>query len=375
MFRSAAHRAATCLGLAVLSTLGGCANLDVKKVPVAERAAHRDQERGFRYYLNRPYLVVKKPIVIAEKRSLVKVDPAVVAPYQVPRPAKPDGPTKMGRVSDLSQIRLTFLSGPRRGQDVSLGDLKIETPGSGAVRAVTVPELQKIASALGDNAPTAVDSQAVLENSSTDLETLDAWGAMATVGGQTGGGGAASDSGSAELGQPKLADLQHAPPLTGDLAVIYLPDLDEQYVIKSCNVFSKTAFGLAFRNGGELAEVQGDHDATALPLSILQLVQQAIGMAQGVEQERIKREAKTVQGAGGAKGTGAKMSVGELAANRWQVIWQLIERTSIKPGVYRLNKPWEVEGDQALEGCGLLAKLGLPTVVDVDFTPVAVATK
>jgi hypothetical protein len=59
----------------VLSAGAGCANLNVKKVPVGERASGTDKEKGFRYYLNRPYLVVKVPILIAEWSQLVRVVP------------------------------------------------------------------------------------------------------------------------------------------------------------------------------------------------------------------------------------------------------------------------------------------------------------
>jgi hypothetical protein len=418
----AGPRAAAVVALAVLGALGGCANMDVKKVPLAKRAANADHEEGFRYYLNRPYVVVKKPILIAESRSLVKVEPSEMPPYAVLKPpgqwvaappdskdagrvadkvdpsgtpphavlesaagwaAAPPDSTDAGRMADAGQVRLTFLSGPREGQFVRLADLKVENPGSGSFRPVSAAELQRFGAALG--AAPAADDQVALADASVTINDASngiiaaapaGAGAQNTAGpGEDQGVGALqSTSSSAEqsLDQPTLAAVQHAPPLVGDIAVIYLPDLDEQYAIKSCNVFSKTAFGLAFRNGGELAEVQGEHDSTALPLAILQQIQTAIQTAQGVEQERIKQEGKALQGAQGGKGGGAAQSVGEPAVQGGQMVWYLIERTWIKPGVYRLNKPWEMEGDQAQPlGCGLLAKLGLPTVVDVDFKPAA----
>src|SRR5262245_25482319 len=45
--------------------LAGCANVCVKKVPVADRIAGTDRQHGFRYYLTRPYVVVKERVPLA----------------------------------------------------------------------------------------------------------------------------------------------------------------------------------------------------------------------------------------------------------------------------------------------------------------------
>jgi hypothetical protein len=98
-----------------------------------------------------------------------------------------------------------------------------------------------------------------------------------------------------------------------------------------------------------------------------------------VEQARIQREGKILQARQGAKG-GTKAALFNLADDRakeQQAVLQLIQRTYIKPGVYRLNKPWEVQGGPGVEpvGCGLLARLGLPTVVEIDFRPAGNITR
>src|SRR5947208_14271631 len=88
-----AGQRAAFLALTLLGALGGCANLDVKKVPLAQRAAGCDHEQGFRYYLNRPYIVVKNPILICEMRSLVRVNQP---PQDDPTmPGKPPGSGRM----------------------------------------------------------------------------------------------------------------------------------------------------------------------------------------------------------------------------------------------------------------------------------------
>src|SRR5689334_9368146 len=44
----------------------GCANVKVKKVSVEKRlSGHDNHVRGFRYYLNRPYIVVPQQIKLA----------------------------------------------------------------------------------------------------------------------------------------------------------------------------------------------------------------------------------------------------------------------------------------------------------------------
>jgi hypothetical protein len=375
------RRPTTCLALVCLTACGaGCANLEVKKVPLAERAANADREQGFRYYLNRPYVVVKKPITVVESICLVRAAASVAS-------GKEPGPRSAASALQPDQVVLTFLSGPHQGQSVRLADLQVESPGTGVFRPVSLTELQAIHKTLGGESvqagskPTgpgeqlaALDDGALVSDVSGVNMTTSSMGAAFAGGGAGQGdstGSSDSSASGASLQQPTLAGVQHTPPLTGDMAILYLPDLDEQYVIKSCNLVAKSAFGLAFRNGSELVEVQGDHDSTAFPLALLQQVQKAIAAAQGVEEQRAAQQLKSLKATQGA----AMMEV--RAAPGDQLVWQLIERTSIKPGVYRLNKPWEIEEGHAPQptGCGLLAKLGLPTVTEIDFKPAATIGK
>jgi hypothetical protein len=367
----------------------GCSNLAVTKVPVAERTANCDDQQGFRYYLNRPYLAVKEPILITETRSLVLVDPVRAAPS-----SKSQLPSKKLSGDQASEAELTFLTGPRRGSAVRLADLRLENPGSGLVRTVSPEELEKIGIVL------ASSCRQVEKPEAAPVEKLPPPAAISASFGDgsvtaSGGGALRADSGS--MAQPGVAlavssattaaidvPTANAPTagaaLKGKMEVLYLPDLDEQYAIKSKNFLAKSAFGLAFKNGCELTEVQGEHDATTLTIAILNQIQAAIGAAQGVEQARIQQQAKLLQ-ANQPSPTGmySGLDVSKAAQDGQRPVVQLIERTWIKPGVYRLNKPWEIKGAGDLKpiGCGLLAKLGLPTVVDIDFataTSVQIAT-
>src|SRR5262249_49320259 len=72
-------------------------------------------------------------------RSLVRVDPVLVSPGSAAEPAALQQPPK-----DPGQVQLTFLTGPRRGQSLPLGDLQVETPASGAMRPVSPAELERI---------------------------------------------------------------------------------------------------------------------------------------------------------------------------------------------------------------------------------------
>ena len=65
-----------------LGLVAGCANVKVKKVDVDQRIAGKDNHvRGFRYYLNRPYIVVGKHISVGTQ--LVPV--ALATPKNVPQ--------------------------------------------------------------------------------------------------------------------------------------------------------------------------------------------------------------------------------------------------------------------------------------------------
>ena len=353
--------------LASAVVLTGCANLEVRRVPTGERAAGCDKQEGFRYYLNRPYVVVKEPILVMERRTLVKVDGVSLK----------GGPEKVPPAKD---VRMTFVDGPRAGQTFRLGDLPVENPGSNGVRLVSPQELQTIQDRVKAMAapsdivaasfrPSVNPAPTVIVNNEI-APANDGFFAAAAQSVPSGTPMAAfSDIAEASLTMPDKLAVSDPTVLKGAIDIIYLPDLDEQYVVKSKNCLAKSAFGLAFKNGTELVEVQGEHDTTTVALSFLNLLQTAIGAASGIEQQRAANQAKSLQ----TGSSSAKAALADLEAEARQskvAVWQMVERVSIKPGIYRLNKPWENSDDPGLHpvGCGLLAKLGLPTTVEiVDF--------
>jgi hypothetical protein len=276
--------------LVVGATTGGCSNLCARKVPVGQRICGKDHQQGFRYYLNRPYLVVKKPIPLYERKTLVTAESA---------------------------------------------------------------ELQKF-----------------LRESTVDLPT----GKLpATSGGEV---GAAVTADTTSLTPVTLTDPTDDKPSLENFEIVYLPDMDEQYVVKNCNFLAKSAFALTFKNGTELTDVQGEHDSTTLTVSLLDQVQKAIKAAQGVAQEQIQHDAKANQSTPGKGGGGAALTDDAKAVrDQGLPLYQRIETVYIRPGMYRLNKPWEtVEGVACPPGSGLLAQLGLPTCSDVKFESIGTIT-
>ena len=188
-----------------------------------------------------------------------------------------------------------------------------------------------------------------IRTGSTELTDGDAAAASSSGG----GGGSSSGVDLKPLEMPATGT-STAHTLIGKMQIIYLPDLDEQYVIKSKNALAKSAFGLTFNDDGSLAAVSGNHDATTVTVSLLQQVDKTITAARGSSGRSSRRPRP------GAKSGDAKTKAYGLDKQNPKVrYYQLVERFYIRPGLYRLNKPWEIaEGPPAdlLAGCGLLAQ-------------------
>jgi hypothetical protein len=316
--------------LVAIAPAAGCADLIVHKVPVDTRIASQDQHvDGFRYYLSRPYIAVSGQIEVGRTESLVGIG-------------------KDGAV--------TFLNGGGAGKTIALDELTATNPGTGTTRRVSPAELEAMKSLIRSRSD-AADSQV----------------RPAAVANSDGVVGFASDSirGTAFAAQalaaptpdpPTPAKDRHSSHLTGDIQIVYLPDMDEQYAIESKNVLSKTAFNLKFQDGWQLSDVYADHDSTPVALELLNTVDQAIDTAKSLALAEMKKEqAKNPGGGGGSMGY-------DFVPNQAQ-IYKLVQITYIKPGLYRLNKPWEA-GQPQPTGCGFLAKLGLETFTTVELKPV-----
>jgi hypothetical protein len=287
-----------------LAGSAGCANLVVTKVPVEARAAGRDDHvGGFRYYLTRPYVAVLQPIPVSERRTLVLAKPG--------------------------QPGLSYADGPRAGQPVPADRVVRADPGAGRARPVSAAELQALKSAF---AADAGPDPGVRPADATAPDT-----------------GGLDDPGPAP-GVPPAAAI-NSPALENPyIRIYYLPDLDEQYAVRSRNVLAKSAFRMDFGLGSRLDGVSAEHDTTALTVAVLRTIDQVVNAEKTLADARLDRE-KSI------REDGARL----LDPGGATVYFQ-VETVVIKPGLYRLNKPWECDGPACPAGVGLLAKLGLPTV-------------
>jgi hypothetical protein len=364
--------------LTVLPLLAGCANLVVKKVPVAQREAGKDGcKEGFRYYLNRPYLVVKTPILIAERKTLVErngdylypLDPAAGGPERIDavRVSQGDGTFRPVTPAELERIK-AVLAGRRTGERRDTTRDEAVEPAAGQV-IINTPDASVQA-----GAPEALP-----------MSTAQAPGGAGSTGAKTDSGAAASTAtDTASLTGYDIIDPAKLPKdttLTGNMEVLYLPDLDEQYVVKSKNLLAKSAFALTFVNGSELTQVQGEHDATTVTVALLNQIQNIIGAAAQTAQQQSGQKSSTTTGHQASGPARAPDTRSPSAQSNGRLVppddvYQKTERVFIRPGVYRLNKPWEVRqpGYDPPTGLGLLAKIGLPHVSDVTFDKVSSLT-
>ncbi|GAC1463475.1 MAG: hypothetical protein NVSMB9_01020 [Isosphaeraceae bacterium] len=333
------------LAIGALGLTAGCAKLDVKKVPIDQRIAGHDHIDGFRYYLSRPYVVVKHRIAVSTQQSVVAVVDNVLT-------NSVDAPVQHYQgVRNDKAIR--FLDGPRAGQTVKLSDLEVTSPGSADVRRLSDAEVAQLQKALRDEAVTRTANSVA---DSTMVGTRDAL----TANTDSLHNAAFTTFSSFDPAKVRTKSVN----LTGNIDVVFLPDLDEQYAVKSKNFLSKTTFGLVFRNGWELTDVSGEHDSTPVAIELLNTISKAVDSAKTIATAGLSA------GGGGAPPKDTASFAKSLATDKGQMVrlYYLTQTTYIKPGLYRINKPWEAEAGAPMPvGCGLLAKLGLTTVTEVQL--------
>jgi hypothetical protein len=339
------------IGFALWSAGVGCACLEVKKVSEEKRQAGSDHVKGFRYYLSRPYVVVQAPILVCESSTLYVVSDR---PEHLTVPPAEDK-TRPGKPPELGQEKILRIN-PASGAFESVSDVELAAlrkmassaaAGQAAARAEPPPPLLIAPGPGGLSAAGAAADAAA-----------DATAAVAAQGQARSRADSASNGG----GSPNIPTFSSDPTLTerktaqlnGNIQVVFLPDLDEQYAVHNCNVLSKSAYALYFRDGWQLSDVTGEFDSTAVPLEILNFIDKAIESAKGVALAGVDRQARIL----GA----ADVGVTKVPALRGgATVYRLVTSTYLKPGVYRVNKPWEINGEHPADGCGLLAKMGLAT--------------
>lgn len=344
-------------GLVVALAATGCANLKVTKVSEEKRAHGTDHHiPGFRYYLSRPYVVVKEPVLVCEQTALYVVREPEIMNAPQPRMVPPC-PPRVSRINSSSgafeDVPETELKALRQMITKNPGVVQIGFKGrtpTTAPQIVAQPAVRSVADV------DAASGQAAAVGGAA--ETVD------TQAGMSGSGGVPSGVGD-HLAVPAVA--ADNPPtdrntarLSGSIEVVFLPDLDEQYAVHNKNILSKSAYNLYFRDGWELSDVSGEFDSTVVPIEILNFIDRAIDSAKTVALSGVNQQARLL-GASGADARATKQTEG-------YVVYQVVTTTFLKPGVYRINKPWEM-GDKCAAGCGLLAKLGLATFETTRIEP------
>lgn len=293
------------LSVCLLIVLSGCiSSLKVRKVSLDSRVCNTDHEiEGYRYYLSRPYIVVKEPVLVSEERHLVEGFHGTEKP---PTTDKLLGKTVI-KTGPMEVTQSEFQ--PMRQLIQEQANLAIENP------------LSQF-----DTVPSGVGTHLGVPSSNADANTV-----TDTV------------------------------PLSGMIEVIFLPDMEEQYAIKDVNHLGKNAYSLKIRNGWELTDVSSEHDSTTVAIEILNVVDTAVNSAKTIATAGIDRDAKILTEALGTPASSGTENK-DVRKDKESSVYHRVIKTYIKPGIYRINKPWEIQNVSPEAGSGFLQKLGLTLI-------------
>jgi hypothetical protein len=350
------------VGLA-MALLVGCASMKVTKVPVGSRDTKADEcIKGFRYYLSRPYVLVKEPIPVSTDTMLLilpknKVHNGLEAyrgdvellarhPGSNEKSAK-DFVDRVGTQIEKIVSQSKSIEGTDRSRDAILALPARDTIQPGIGRRLDSSSPALALSAGNGNIEMAQD--AIQNNEANKGRAVQS----------PGGGGGATQG-----GQPQPTDPGTTQPSLGKkMKIVFLPDMEEQYAVHNCNVLSKSAYALTFKDGWQLVGVNGDFDATQVALELLKVIDAAVDSAKSLAVAGLSAGGK----AGAKPGTKSREELTESARalESRELIFEVTRNRVIPPGLYRINKPWEMDGGPAPSGCALLEKMGLSMVETV----------
>lgn len=141
------------------------------------------------------------------------------------------------------------------------------------------------------------------------------------------------------------------------IQVAFLPDFEEQYVIRNKNFLAKTKYQYDFRNGMQLAGVAGSYNATDVPVKVLETVGNLITAAGKVAETALSQPITP-----GGEGKFRFASDGQVIRDSFFI---KIEQ-AIEPGMYRVQKSWErVQASPGMpidQISGLFSDVGLDLV-------------
>ena len=304
-----------CLVLFIAGALAGCANIHARKVPVEERIAGADREKGFRYYLPRPYVVVAKQVLIA-----TEVEEAEVVQLK----NKATGAKELGL---RSQLCIPGQPGKPRIYDRSGKPLN---PDEWLLDHAYVAQPAKLRTPIPPAAPDAKGKSAIPAEPRFGPAPPPA------------SGGASGDD---------IPGLQ----------VVMLPDFEEQMAVRNKTIAAKSAYDLHFTDGWQLESVNGAWNSTEVPIRLLQSITKVIKAAEALQLQAIGTAPK---GPSPPPFTG-KSNIWNLPAKVF------VTRTYyLEPGIYRIQKSWErqpSEVNSVAAAAGLLSDLGLEIGQNVEI--------
>ncbi len=319
----------------LLSMLAGCARVSVQKVPLQCRMQHKDTNiKGFRYYLSRPYIIVKKAILVSEEIEHVLV-------------AKEERMAGQAAVADQPSPMVAsyqIIDGERAGAVIPHSDLGTRVTKHAGTSRLSEEESDGL-------------RQLIANNAREDLQIADMYSAaekdVSSVA-DTVSSGAGEHLGALDPKTTARDDTSTAA-LTGDLQIVFLPDMDEQYAVHNKSILAKSSFRFHFKDGWELTDVGGEYDSTTVTIELLNLVDTAVNSAKSIGLAKIDRAAAIAK-----TPSAADVGAVRLSDQEHQIL-QLVHSTYLRPGIYRLNKPWEIESEEPV-GQELLMQLGMEMV-------------
>ena len=306
----------------------GCANLEATKVPLNARIRgcdHGEKYDGFRYYMSRPHIVVSERVELGSAHQLTRL--AVLSAPQN---------------SDLKEVIVLepLMAHDQRYWNFESGkllDIDWYKEQGYRINAFIVPtEAPGAAESISDDSSTGVRQTALMqyinERSVLGSDALSTVAALSTL------------DGNAE--KPVLVKPE-------SFQVVHLPDFEEQMRIKHKNCLAYSKIDLHFADGWQLREAGGSFDSTEVAARVLQSLSSAISAATEVQTASLKK--LPVAPAGSPSSADMLAS----ARDRDEVVVLVKESQYIVPGIYRLQKSWEM-ASESHNPRSMLTNLGLP---------------
>jgi hypothetical protein len=360
------------LALCCALPLVGCANMEVKKVPVETRLSGADHQRGFRYYLSRPYFVVKERVNIRTDYELARM----VTLRQVQLDGKPVPGTALAL--GYQAIVPDLCTGAQRLFAHNGNALRVAKPGeagwsvAGVVKADDLKPSQPPAPKQNPPKDTKTPAEQSRAGQATEIVPVS----LGLPGSPSGLNPAGTPVGRGNLSTnvlPSGPRVDINVPLstagkTSDTTVptafqvVFLPDFEEQYAIKNCNILAYSKYELHFADGWQLLNAQGSYDSTAIAVAFIKSVGNAITQLANLK--------TTALGQLAAKSPGAARDLAMKSFKEGEVVVLIGRQMYIEPGMYKLLKSWERDTTDGSPPChvsgnGVLADMGIPVTEDV----------